>query len=295
MRKIFALSLLIISLAIVRLSMSHQEPPRTASSTVEPPLEQKVQYKSYTLDSSVVHTLLIPANSRFLVVPAVSQELSSLESFAQKHQAVAVINGGFFDPQNQESTSYVVQQGVLVADPRKNERLMDNPKLAPYQEKILDRTEFRRYRCGLTVGYDIALHSEPTPKECQLVDALGGGPRLLPEITSVAEGFLDIDNGLVIRDSLNSRQSNARSAVGITRDRSILLVMVAQQPLSQTSGMSLAALAEFMKTLGVEKAMNLDGGSSSSFYYEGKTFYGKVDNEGNPLRRPVLSVLLVKD
>jgi exopolysaccharide biosynthesis protein len=41
--------------------------------------------------------------------------------------------------------------------------------------------------------------------------------------------------------------------------------------------------------------MNLDGGSSSSFYYEGKTFYGKVDNEGNPLRRPVLSVLLVKD
>ncbi len=295
MRKIFALSLLIIGLGIVLLSISHKEPPRTASSTVEPLLEKEVQYKSYTLESSVVHTLLIPANSRFLVIPAVSQELSSLESFAQKHEAVAVINGGFFDPQNQESTSYVVQQGVLVADPRKNERLIDNPKLAPYLEKILDRTEFRRYRCGLTVGYDLALHSEPTPKECQLVDALGGGPRLLPEITSVAEGFLDVDNGLVIRDSLNSRQSNARSAVGITRDRNILLVMVAQQPLSQTSGMSLATLGDFMKTLGVEKAMNLDGGSSSSFYYEGKTFYGKVDNQGKPLRRPVLSVLLVKD
>ncbi|MBW4547035.1 MAG: phosphodiester glycosidase family protein [Symplocastrum torsivum CPER-KK1] len=295
MRKIFALSLLIIGLGIVLLSISHKEPPRTASSTVEPLLEKEVQYKSYTLESSVVHTLLIPGDSRFLVIPAVSQELSSLESFAQKHEAVAVINGGFFDPQNQESTSYVVQQGVLVADPRKNERLMDNPKLAPYLEKILDRTEFRRYRCGLTVGYDIALHSEPTPKECQLVDALGGSPRLLPEITSVAEGFLDVENGLVIRDSLNSRQSNARSAVGITRDRNILLVMVAQQPLSQTSGMSLAALADFMKTLGVEKAMNLDGGSSSSFYYKGKTFYGKVGNEGNPLRRPVLSVLLVKD
>jgi hypothetical protein len=294
-RKIFALSLLIIGLGIVLLSISHKEPPRTASSTVEPLLEKEVQYKSYTLESSVVHTLLIPGDSRFLVIPAVSQELSSLESFAQKHEAVAVINGGFFDPQNQESTSYVVQQGVLVADPRKNERLMDNPKLAPYLEKILDRTEFRRYRCGLTVGYDIALHSEPTPKECQLVDALGGSPRLLPEITSVAEGFLDVENGLVIRDSLNSRQSNARSAVGITRDRNILLVMVAQQPLSQTSGMSLAALADFMKTLGVEKAMNLDGGSSSSFYYKGKTFYGKVGNEGNPLRRPVLSVLLVKD
>jgi exopolysaccharide biosynthesis protein len=42
----------------------------------------------------------------------------------------------------------------------------------------------------------------------------------------------------------------------------------------------LTALADFMKTLGVEKAMNLDGGSSSSFYYDGKTFYGKVDDAG---------------
>jgi exopolysaccharide biosynthesis protein len=57
--------------------------------------------------------------------------------------------------------------------------------------------------------------------------------------------------------------------VGITRDGSIVLVMVAQKPKNPTqSGMSLPlpALADFMKSLGAQKAMNLDGGSSSSLY-----------------------------
>jgi exopolysaccharide biosynthesis protein len=59
--------------------------------------------------------------------------------------------------------------------------------------------------------------------------------------------------------------------------------------------MSLQALADFMKTQDVEKAMNLDGGSSSSLYYQGNTFYGKVDEKGNQLRRLVKSVLLVQE
>jgi exopolysaccharide biosynthesis protein len=59
--------------------------------------------------------------------------------------------------------------------------------------------------------------------------------------------------------------------------------------------MSLQALADFMKTQDVEKAMNLDGGSSSSLYYKGKTSYGKVDEKGNQLRRLVKSVLLVQE
>jgi len=182
----------------------------------------------------------------------------------------------------------------LVADPRQNGRLMHNPKLAPYLKKILNRTEFRRYRCGQTVRYDIALHSEPSPTGCQLLDALGGGSGLLPELTLVQEGFLDFANGKVIRDPLGSRQANARSAVGITRDGSILVVMVAQKPEAPiTSGMSLPALAAFMKAKGVEKAMNLDGGSSSCFYYKGKTIYGKVDQKGNWVRRELLSVLLI--
>ncbi|MBE9229866.1 phosphodiester glycosidase family protein [Phormidium sp. LEGE 05292] len=82
--------------------------------------------------------------------------------------------------------------------------------------------------------------------------------------------------------------------MGITVDGSLLWVMVSQKPENPTtSGMSLPELAKFMKSLGVEKAMNLDGGSSSSFYYKGQAFYGKVDSKGNWVKRPVKSVLLV--
>lgn len=242
----------------------------------------------------MVHTLLIPASSRFLVTPALSPALSSLESFAQKYHAIAAINGGFFDPENQKSTSYVMQQGVWVADPRDNQRLMNNPKLRPYLKKILNRTEFRRYRCGETIHYDIALHSEPTPTGCQFLDALGGGPRLLPELTLVQEGFVDFANERVIRDPLGSSQPNARSAIGITSDGNLLVVIVAQKLNSpNASGLSLPALAAFMKTQGVEKAMNLDGGSSSGFYYKGKTVYGKINQHGNPVKRELFSVLLI--
>ncbi|YAG10259.1 hypothetical protein NSTC731_06648 [Nostoc sp. DSM 114167] len=71
--------------------------------------------------------------------------------------------------------------------------------------------------------------------------------------------------------------------------------MVAQKPLASANGISLPALADLMKTLGADRAMNLDGGSSSSLYYNGKTFYGKVDLEGNSIKRPVKSVLLVQE
>ncbi|BAY47122.1 hypothetical protein SAMD00079811_47380 [Scytonema sp. HK-05] len=282
--------------------------------------EKTIRYEQRSLAQSEVHILLIPSQSRFLVTPALSPHLNTVEEFAQKHRAIAqglavsaqhstersrrspngevpkaiaIINGGFFDPNNQKTTSVVVLQQKFVADPRQNERLINNPNLKPYLAKILNRSEFRRYLCGQAVRYDIVLRNAPPPTGCQLIDALGGGPQLLPELTLKQEGFVDSANS---RDALGSTQRNARSAMGITRDGSIVLVMVAQKPKTPTnSGMSLPALADFLKSLGVQKAMNLDGGSSSSLYYNGKSFYGKVDLDGNFIKRPVKSVLLVQE
>ena len=191
-----------------------------------------------------------------------------------------------------KTTSYVVRQGKLIADPKENERLVNNPNLKSYLGQIFNRTEFRRYLCGQTTRYSIALHNQSPPADCQLIDAIGAGPRLLPELTLEKEGFVDNANK---RDALGSNQPNARTAVGITRDGSVILVMVAQKPSAPANGISLPALADLMKTLGAEQAMNLDGGSSSSLYYNGKTFYGKVDLQGNSIKRPVKSVLLVQE
>ena len=250
-----------------------------------------LQYKVYSLPYSLVHTVVIP--KRFVVKTALSPTVDTLENFAHRYRAIAVLNGGFFDPNNSKTTSYVIQQGQVVADPKDNERLINNPQLTSYLEQILNRSEFRRCQCGSTMRYDITSHRQPIPEECRLVDALGGGPRLLPKNTAVAEGFLDYTNGEVSRDPLGSRQANARTAIGITRQGDLLWVMAAQTQ-ANASGLSLEELTDFLKTLGATKAMNLDGGSSAALYYQGKTFYGKVNEQG-PVQRPVKSVLLLQE
>lgn len=287
MKKIWILAGVFVSATVLLLFF------RTATSNETNLITKTIKYEQLNLPNSIVHILKIPSGNQFVVTPALSSRLNTVEEFAKQHQAVAIINAGFFDPVNQKTTSIIFQQGKLTANPKDNERLVNNPDLKPYLNKILNRAEFRRYLCDQTVRYSITLHSEPLQVGCQLVDAVGGGPQLLPELTSVQEGFVDHANR---RDALGSTKPNARTAIGITDDDTIVLVMVAQKPdISANSGMSLPELARFMKTFGVEKAMNLDGGSSSSLYYDRKTFYGKVDSKGNLIKRPVKSVLIVQE
>jgi exopolysaccharide biosynthesis protein len=290
------LDLILISLAVGLSSGSYPESIGDLPGVVQQQQTQQIDYQIIERSQSTIHAIVIPHDSNYSVIPAVSPELKPIDNFASQHQAVAAINGGYFDPKNEKTTSYITQQGKLVADPRTNDRLIDNPDLKPYLGKILNRTEFRRYLCGETTRYDITLHDASIPADCQLLDALGGGPSLLPKDTSVEEGFIAYSNGKVIRDAIGNQGLNARSAVGITRNGDLVLVMVAQKPESPSnSGISLPELAEFLATLGVEKAMNLDGGSSSSLYYQDRTVYGKVDAEGKQIQRPIKSVLLVSE
>jgi len=287
MRKIWLLGLTILSLGISLLWLDVRSSPQSRFSA--PP--KTIRYLERTLPQGVAHILLIPANSGFVVTPELSATVNTVEEFAHKRKAIAILNAGFFDPVNQKSTSYVVIASQVVANPRDNERLVNNPQLKSYLNVILNRSEFRRYLCGQTTRYAIALHNELPSAGCHLVDAVGAGPRLLPELTSVPEGFVDNAKG---RDALGTKQPNARTAIGITRDNSIILVMVAQKPSQpNNSGISLPQLRDLMKTLGAYAALNLDGGSSSSLYYSGKTFYGKVDSQGKFIKRPVKSVLLI--
>ena len=294
MKEIHWLALISTGSAIL-LSSCNSNQTLNQSSSASSVSPQPISYQAHTLEDTVIHTVKIPHG---VVKTALETELTTLENFAQKHQAIAAINGGFFDPKNQETTSYIIQDGELTADPRENERLVENTNLEPYMEKILNRSEFRRYSCTNSSKdlYDIAPHTEPIPENCQLIDALGAGPAILPENTSFEEGFVDYDaNGEVIRDALGSKAMNARSALGITAEGTVIFAMAAQKPEKpRNSGITLPDFAAFLKTLGVEKAMNLDGGSSASLYYQGTTIYGRVDGEGNAIQRPIKSVLIVQ-
>lgn len=276
------------------LSSSTQSQAPTAIAASPSPA-QPVEYKTYTLARSVVHTVSIPPQSQVLVTPAVSGTVEPIGKLAQRYGAIAAINGGYFDPENQQSISPVTLQGNAIAKPEDNQRLMSNPNLLPYLDKILNRSEFRRYQCGKVVQYDITRRQTIPRADCQLQDSLGAGPQLLPDATLAEEGFLDIRDQKVIRDPLGVNQLNARSAIGITRNNTIIWVMVAQKPENpNNSGMTIPELTDFMKTLGIEKAMNLDGGSSASLYYQGKTLYGKLNESGKPIGRSIKSALLIQ-
>ncbi|MBT9313808.1 phosphodiester glycosidase family protein [Leptothoe spongobia] len=249
-----------------------------------------------------VHIVTIPPNYPMDV--AVDEGLKTVEEFAVETKALGVLNGGFFDPNNAQTTSFITVDGSLVADPRDNSRLLDNSDLAVYMEQILNRSEFRRYDCGEAIRYDITFHQGPVPDNCVLHSALGAGPQLLPDDSSQAEGFTDYADGTLIRDAIGSQQRNARSTIGIKQDGTLVWVMVAQ--ITPSGGMTLPELSAFMASLGIQKALNLDGGSSSSLYaswpdigasdiedgVQPRSYYGRLDQMGQTIQRPVKSVLL---
>jgi hypothetical protein len=255
--------------------------------------ENQLNYQTIKRSQYTIHTVTIPHDSSYLVTPVIAGNLQPISDFAQD-RLLAAINGGYFDPVNQKTTSFIVERSQIVADPRFNERLVDNPDLKQYLRKIFNRAEFRRYSCAGSTQYDIQLHSAPIPNDCTLIESLGGGPGLLPQDTSVAEGFITYQKGEKIRDAIGNDSLNARSAVGITQAGDVILTMVAQhsdRPLN--SGVSIPELGSVMSSLGAVKAMNLDGGSSASLYYDGRAIYGRVDQEGKEIIRPIKSILSV--
>jgi exopolysaccharide biosynthesis protein len=237
---------------------------------------------------------MVPPGDAYTLGVALSEDLLPLPEQVAAVDAIAAINAGFFDPQNGLTTSFVTLAGALVGDPRQNPRLMDNPDLQNYLPAILDRSEFRIYACGPETRYEIVRHSHPIPPDCRLNAAVGAGPQLLPEDTSYPEAFVaDNAAGERVRDALGSQTPNARSAVALTADGTVILAMAAQTDISP-SGLTLSQMAEFLASLGAIAALNLDGGSSSGLYFDGTTAYGCRDSKGQWVMRSVKSILWVR-
>lgn len=76
-----------------------------------------------------------------------------------------------------------------------------------------------------------------------------------------------VDNGAVkpyTRDIKFIDGVRARTAVGISQDGKTVYVVTAEGRTKRSSGLTIAELAKFMQEIGVYKAMNLDGGGSTT-------------------------------
>ena len=87
---------------------------------------------------------------------------------------------------------------------------------------------------------------------------------------------------------------NPRTAIGYISENHYVLV-VADGRTDENIGLSLLELAEFMKnTLGVSQAYNLDGGGSSTMYYNGEVVNNPTTNGNIISERAVSDILYVK-
>ena len=76
------------------------------------------------------------------------------------------------------------------------------------------------------------------------------------------------------------------------RDRHYLFV-VSDGRTDESAGLSLLQLAEFMKELGVTTAYNLDGGGSSTMYFNGEVINNPTTNGRSIKERSVSDIVYI--
>ena len=96
--------------------------------------------------------------------------------------SIFTINTGFFDPNNQKTVSYIVNDYQTVEDPLFNENIMSNMILRRNLKSILNRTEFRVLDCDDKLKYEIASHDAKVDFLCSIKTSAQGGPQLLPNL-----------------------------------------------------------------------------------------------------------------
>ena len=166
----------------------------------------------------------------------IKQETSGI---AEDNNAVLAINGDYYGARE---SGYVIKNGVLYRD-----------------EASAGREDLVIYKDG---SCEIISEDEVSAEELMEKGAeqtFSFGPALL-EGDSIAVGT-DEEVG-------QAMASNPRTAIGII-DENHYVFVVSDGRTDESEGLSLYELADFMNELGCETAYNLDGGGSSTMYFNG--------------------------
>ena len=148
----------------------------------------------------------------------------------RKVNVVGAINGGGFDMSNGRPSGALVLDGTVIQSANSTTFWVDKENVA----HITDGTEYTQAVADGRVS--------------EAISSFG-------DILSDGKAYTGLDN--------STRAS--RTAVGIKPDGSVVLFMVDGRQSPYSAGMTMAELAAAMEELGCERAINLDGGGSSTF------------------------------
>ena len=202
------------------------------------------------------------------------------------------VNAGFFDPKNEKTISYIVNDSQTIEDPLFNENIMINPALRKNLKPILNRTEFRVLDCDSKLKYEIAPHNAKTDFMCSVVTSAQGGPQLLPKLRLEEEFFIVKDNeGNIIRESASVLHKTPRTLIGIKslpkgQQEAHIFIVTNEHPMTIYEARDLCAKH------GLDSAMAFDGGSSTSLDY--KKIHVVSTQESGDTGRALKSFMIIK-
>lgn len=223
-------------------------------------------YETYKTDTQITHILTLnPKNYEIKFVKANNGTgRETVLSIANRYNADIAINGGFFEKDGIPSGTLIINGHVYH---KKNIR----QALLIEKNKVLS-----------------IVQANPTKYITNKMSIVSGIPLL-------------INKGQIPHD-LTSKKTDfyiaphARTALGI-KQNGFIVIIVTEHSL-QTNGLTILELAQLMKKLGCEYAINLDGGGSSTLSISGKVVnqpMGDIDEEnGNQTLRPVSDAIIFK-
>ncbi|MFS9286431.1 phosphodiester glycosidase family protein [Streptococcus infantis] len=179
---------------------------------------------------------------------------------AAENDAILAVNGDYYGA---NSSGYVIRNGVVYRDTvRENS---NNGDLAIYKDG------------SFKIIYEDQISAEQLVKD-GVINLLAFGPAL-------------VENGEVVvgknQEVGQAMASNPRTAIGII-DENHYIIVVSDGRTSESEGLSLYQLAEVMKSYGAKTAYNLDGGGSSTLYFNGQVI-NKPTTGGNKISERAVS------
>lgn len=237
-------------------------------------------------DNGIYHIVLKGEKIKKKIKVYASETLKTNKEIHKAANALLTINAGFFDPSNGKTISYVVMDGQTMEDPIMNENLLTNTFLNKNLNKILNRTEFRVVDCYGKLKYEIVPHNTKEDFECYVKEAVQGGPLILPELRLEEELFVVKDGDKIVRESSSVLHKTSRTVLGLKNGELHILIITDENP------MDMYEVQKLCKKLGFERAMGLDGGSSTSFDY--KNEISVISKKGDGAGRELKSFIYIK-
>lgn len=182
---------------------------------------------------------------------------------AEDVNAILAINGDYYGAQE---SGYVIRDGVIYRDTKES----GQEDLIIYEDGTME-----------IISEDDVTAEELLQKGAK--EVLSFGPALVENSeVSVTEND-EVGKAMA---------SNPRTAIGVIDDLHYVFV-VADGRTTESAGLSLLELAEFMTSLGVKTAYNLDGGGSSTMYFNGEILNNPTTNGKNIEERSVSDIVYI--